>query len=116
VYKEMWFIINIVMIIILCFTRLFCIITTFNAIKYDEYFYEGNPIARKLLNTRCGKALAVIIGYLGLSGLLIGNFMIQIVIPNYLWIHTIMIFIVFIVYGYDFILNMYMFLKYDKIK
>ena len=103
----MWFIINIVMIIILCFTRLFCIITTFNAIKYDEYFYEGNPIARKLLNTRCGKALAVIIGYLGLSGLLIGNFMIQIVIPNYLWIHTIVIFIVFIIYIYDFIWNVY---------
>jgi len=103
----MWFVINIVMIIILCFTRLFCIISTFYGIKYDEYFYEGNPIARKLLNTRCGKVLAVIIGYLGLSGLLIGNFMIQIVIPNYLWIHTIVIFIVFIIYIYDFIWNVY---------
>jgi len=105
------------MIIICVITRLFCIIITFKILKYDEYFYESNPIARKILNHRNGKILAIIVGYLGLSILLICNFMAQITIPKYIWIPTIGVLILLPVYIYDFLNDMiYFFRDYRKLK
>jgi len=67
----MWFVLNIIGIIICVITRLVCLIITFKVLKYPEYFYEKNPIIRKLLKCRNGKILVVIFTHLGLSMLLI---------------------------------------------
>ena len=91
----MWFVFNIIGIIICIITRLFCYITTFKVLKYEE-FEEINPIVRKLLSYRSGKILLMIFGYSGPFMLLICNFMTQIIFPKFIWIITIGIFLILI--------------------
>ena len=99
----MWFVFNIIAIIICIVTRLFCQIATFKVLKYDE-FEERNPIARKLLNCRYGKIiLVVILGYLGPISLLILNFIIQVLDSRLVWGVAIGVLIMLPVFIYDFL-------------
>lgn len=108
----MWFVFNIIGIIICVITRLFCYITTFKVLKYEE-FEEVNPIVRALLSCRGGKILVVIFGYSGPFIFLICNFMI---LPKFIWIITIGIFIILIIFIYDFLNDIIIYFRdYRKI-
>ena len=98
----MWFVFNIIGIIICVVTRLFCQITTFKVLKYDK-FEEVNPIVRKLLNCRNGKILVVIFVYSGPITLLTLNFILQILDSRFIWMVAISILIILPVFIYDFL-------------
>jgi len=111
----MWYILNVIIIIICIITRVYCIIVTLKALKYPKYFYEGNPIMKKIFSWRCGKILGIIFSFLYLIMIFVFNFILQKISPGLIWIFTISTLVLLVICIYDFINNIYLFRYYKEV-
>lgn len=112
----MLFVSNIIMLIVIFITRVFCIFATFTVLKHNSKdYYELNPITRKIMSFRGGKILLVFCMCLVLFLYLIYVFIIQLRYPKYIWIPTIITIIITVLLIYDFLNDMYIFRDYRKV-
>ncbi|KKN30024.1 hypothetical protein LCGC14_0838410, partial [marine sediment metagenome] len=111
----MWYILNIIIIIICIITRVYCITVTLKALKYPDYFYEGNPIMKKIFSWKYGKILGIIFSFLYLIMIFVFNFILQKISPGLIWIFTISTLVLLVICIYDFINNIYLFRYYKEV-